>query len=100
MFNNVSNIGVATVEFKTEKDTDQAMRKNKNFISSKRIFLYKVKKDVQGQVEEKSRPWELKVCFLKKSFNSVSDFDIFSFNLFSQHDSYKTYRFSMCLVAV
>ena len=48
--------------FESESDLEQGLRRNKNFIGGKRIFL---KKCDQEQVDipetEKPRPWEVKV---------------------------------------
>ncbi|WAR01970.1 RBM19-like protein [Mya arenaria] len=47
--------------FKTEKDLDEALRKNKNFIGGKRVFLKKAESEEMPKSEpEKLRPWELK----------------------------------------
>lgn len=45
-------IGVAFIEFKTEKEWDEAMRKNKLFIGGKRIFLKKIKEDTLEDAKE------------------------------------------------
>ncbi|XP_033748627.1 probable RNA-binding protein 19 [Pecten maximus] len=55
--------GIAYVSFKNEKDIEEAMKKNKNFIGGKRIFLKKCTQAEQGapvQWEDVPRPWELK----------------------------------------
>jgi len=55
-------LGIAYVGFKTEKDLEQALRKNKNFIGGKRVFLKKAdSEEIQPTVDDKPRPWELKV---------------------------------------
>lgn len=56
--------GIAYVGFKTEQDLDQALRRNKNFIGGKRIFLKKAEaEDIETEKPEKPRPWELKVGY-------------------------------------
>ena len=57
--------GIAYVGFKTEKDLDQALRRNKNFIGGKRVFLKTAETEEVEPVEvEAPRPWELKVSEL------------------------------------
>ena len=57
--------GIAYVGFKTEKDLDQALRRNKNFIGGKRVFLKTAETEEVEPVEAESpRPWELKVSEL------------------------------------
>ncbi|KAI0235221.1 putative RNA-binding protein 19 [Lamellibrachia satsuma] len=53
---------VATAQFSTEKDWEMAMRRNKNFIGAKKIYLHKVKVKVDSTKDEnmKARPWETK----------------------------------------
>ncbi|XP_053375079.1 probable RNA-binding protein 19 isoform X2 [Mercenaria mercenaria] len=54
-------IGIAYVGFETENDLEQGLRRNKNFIGGKRIFLKKCDNDqVDIPEPEKPRPWEIK----------------------------------------
>ena len=54
--------GFATVEFSSDAETDDAMKRNKNFIGPKKVYLYKVKREVKSsEVVEKGRPWENKI---------------------------------------
>ncbi|KAK7475665.1 hypothetical protein BaRGS_00033091 [Batillaria attramentaria] len=58
---NKQSIGIAFVEFRSEKDLEAAMGRNKNFIGGKKIFLKKVTEEIaEAPKEEKPRPWELK----------------------------------------
>ena len=54
--------GLAYVGFATEKELNQAIGRNKNFIGGKRIFLKKADKETVEEtvVDEKPRPWEIK----------------------------------------
>ncbi|CAC5419503.1 MRD1 [Mytilus coruscus] len=49
-------IGVAFIDFGTEKEWDEAMRKNKLFIGGKRILLKKMKEDTVEDVTENQAP--------------------------------------------
>ena len=53
---------MATVEFQSEKDQDQAMRRNKNFIGPKRIFLHKSKEDIKSEKISAPKSWEIKLA--------------------------------------
>ncbi|KAK3600296.1 hypothetical protein CHS0354_027139 [Potamilus streckersoni] len=68
------SIGIAYVEFANEKDLEQAMRRNKNFIGGKRIYLKKSEIEdsaAETTVEDSTKPWERK---LQES--SIEDEDI------------------------
>ncbi|XP_013085618.2 probable RNA-binding protein 19 isoform X1 [Biomphalaria glabrata] len=54
-------IGVAFVEFGAEKEQEQAMGRNKNFINNKKIFLKKSTEEVAPEKKVVAPPpWELK----------------------------------------
>lgn len=54
-------IGIAYVDFNTDTDLDQAMRRNKNFINGKRIFLKKCQEEeIDVSIATTQRPWESK----------------------------------------
>ncbi|XP_005105065.1 probable RNA-binding protein 19 [Aplysia californica] len=66
-------MGVAFVEFSTEKDLEQAMGRNKNFINGKKIFL---KKSAEEVVEKKaSAPpvWEVKAKESEAQVESIGE---------------------------
>ena len=54
--------GLAYVGFSSEKDMNQALGRNKNFIGGKRIFLKTADKVPMEEpvTEDKPRPWEIK----------------------------------------
>lgn len=57
-------IGIAFVTFKNEKDLAEGLKRNKNFIGGKRVFLKKSIQEESGapvQWEDIPRPWEMKV---------------------------------------
>ncbi|KAK2161824.1 hypothetical protein LSH36_109g05062 [Paralvinella palmiformis] len=51
---------VASVTFLTEKDMEQAMRRNKNCIGQKKIFLHKVKEKIKTTARKQPALWEIK----------------------------------------
>ena len=51
---------IATVEFGCKEDQEQALRRNKNFIGPKRIFLHKLTEEIPVVTEVKQRQWEIK----------------------------------------
>ncbi|KAH9524247.1 putative RNA-binding protein 19 [Bulinus truncatus] len=62
-------IGVAFVEFATEKEQEQALGRNKNFINGKKIFLKKSTDELQTEKKVAAPPpWELKAkeCSLQE----------------------------------
>ncbi|XP_074640760.1 putative RNA-binding protein 19 [Tubulanus polymorphus] len=58
-------IGVAYVDFVTEKEQDQAARRNKNFLDGKKVHVKKMlsgtpEEEEELLVEDEPRPWEIK----------------------------------------
>ncbi|KAL4223638.1 putative RNA-binding protein 19 [Mactra antiquata] len=54
-------VGTAYVGFKTQNELDQALRRNKNYIAGKKIYLKVAEKEHQEVVEPDIQPaWELK----------------------------------------
>ena len=49
------NVGIVTVEVGSETDQDTAMRRNKNFIGPKRVFLHKCIQTEKTQASNKPR---------------------------------------------
>ncbi|XP_064648484.1 probable RNA-binding protein 19 [Lineus longissimus] len=66
-------IGVAYAEFVTENDLEQALRRNKSFIGTKKVFLKKVEFEnvAEGPKGKQLKPWEAKL--LKQKAEGAED---------------------------
>jgi hypothetical protein len=62
-------IGVAYAEFVSEKDLEQALRRNKSFIGTKKVFLKKAEGEsvAEGPQGSQLKPWEAKVSLFTVS---------------------------------
>ncbi|ESO92623.1 hypothetical protein LOTGIDRAFT_190610 [Lottia gigantea] len=54
------NIGVAYIDFFTEKDMEQAQKRSKNFINGKKVIIKKLGEKMVDVEPKKTRPWEVK----------------------------------------
>jgi multiple RNA-binding domain-containing protein 1 len=58
---NRKSVGIVTVEFASEKDQELALRRNKNYIGPKKIFLHRLNEVVKDCVQEsRAAVWEMK----------------------------------------